>query len=101
MTTPETIDNHSHPRWNVATPSHPTEYALYVCICNGVTDRQIREAAAAGCSSVAELTMRTGCGATCGTCLDVAAALLEPARFEREAARFPVQMLDMDVSRAA
>ena len=50
---------------------------MYVCICNGVTDREIREVAAAGCRTLAELTMRTGCGATCGSCLGVAAQLLE------------------------
>ena len=50
---------------------------MYVCICNGVTDHQIREAAASGVRSVAELTMRTGCGATCGTCLETAAGILE------------------------
>ena len=50
---------------------------MYVCICNGVTDRQIQEAAAAGVRTVAELTMRTGCGATCGSCLDMAGGLLE------------------------
>ena len=49
---------------------------MYVCICNGVTDRQIREAVEAGCDTVAELTMRTGCGSTCGTCLPMAADLL-------------------------
>ena len=53
---------------------------MYVCICNGVTDRDIRQAAEAGCRTVAELTMRTGCGATCGTCLDMAADLLAAAR---------------------
>ena len=53
------------------------ERAVYVCVCNGVTDHQIREAAAAGCGSLAELTMRTGCGASCGSCVDTAAALLE------------------------
>lgn len=52
---------------------------VYVCICNGVTDRHIREAAAAGCRTVSELTMRTGCGATCGSCLDMAGDLLERA----------------------
>jgi len=57
---------------------------VYVCICNGVTDHQIREAAAGGCDSVAELTMRTGCGANCGSCLDMAAGLLEQARMTRE-----------------
>ena len=49
---------------------------MYVCICNGVTFHQIREAAQNGVASVSELTMRTGCGATCGSCLDMAADLL-------------------------
>ncbi len=51
--------------------------ALYVCICNGVTDSQIRQAAANGVRDVSELTMRTGCGATCGSCLDMAAGMLD------------------------
>lgn len=51
--------------------------AVYVCICNGVTDHEIRQAAAAGCASMAELTMRTGCGASCGSCVGTAAALLD------------------------
>lgn len=50
---------------------------MYVCLCNGVTDRQIREAAEAGCRTMSELTMRTGCGATCGSCVDMAAQLLD------------------------
>ena len=50
---------------------------MYVCLCNGVTDRQIRDAAAAGCRTMSELTMRTGCGATCGSCIEMATALLE------------------------
>ena len=53
---------------------------MYVCICNGVTDRDIRLAAEAGCRSLPELTMRTGCGATCGSCLDTAVAILEAAQ---------------------
>jgi bacterioferritin-associated ferredoxin len=55
---------------------------VYVCICNGVTDRQIREAVSNGCSSVSELTMRTGCGATCGTCLDLAGSMMSEMRAE-------------------
>jgi len=57
---------------------------VYVCICNGVTDRQIREAVQAGCDSVAELTMRTGCGATCGTCLPMAADLVAEYQAARD-----------------
>ncbi len=58
---------------------------MYVCICNGVTEQEIREVSAAGCRSVAELTMRTGCGASCGCCLETAAALLEELRAPDEA----------------
>jgi len=56
---------------------------MYVCICIGVTDHQIREAALAGCETVAELTMRTGCGSNCGSCLGMATDLLEQARNTR------------------
>ncbi|RNF82238.1 (2Fe-2S)-binding protein [Montanilutibacter psychrotolerans] len=63
---------------------------MYVCICNGVTDHDIRQAAEAGCRSVPELTMRTGAGANCGSCLDLASSLLEEARVRRE---LPLPML--------
>jgi len=65
---------------------------MYVCICNGVTERDIRQAAEAGCRSLPELTMRTGCGATSGTCLDTAAALLDEVRSIRE---LPLPMLQV------
>lgn len=70
-----------------------SRFAMYVCVCNGVTDHQIREAAANGCRSVAELTMRTGCGATCGTCLDMASDLLNEAREAQHVSPFPVPVL--------
>ena len=63
---------------------------MYVCICNGVTDRDIRQAAEAGVQTIAELTMRTGCGSTCGTCLDVASELLAAARPHDERFALPV-----------
>ena len=65
---------------------------MYVCICNGITDRDIRQAAEAGCRSLAELTMRTGCGACCGSCLDTAAQVLEEARAAREPVPLPVRV---------
>ena len=65
---------------------------MYVCICNGVTERDIRQAADAGCRSLPELTMRTGCGATCGTCLETAASLLDEVRASRES---PLPMLQV------
>jgi bacterioferritin-associated ferredoxin len=49
---------------------------MYVCICNAVTDRAIREAAASGVRTLAELTRRTGCGDCCGSCSDLAESIL-------------------------
>ena len=70
---------------------------MYVCICNGVTDRQIREAAAAGCTTVAELTMRTGAGANCGSCVDMAMDVLQAAQPVSREPLFPI----LTLSRAA
>ncbi|MEO6170486.1 MAG: bacterioferritin-associated ferredoxin [Lysobacter sp.] len=57
---------------------------MYVCICNGITDNDIRQAAEAGCDSMAELTMRTGAGACCGSCVDMASDLLNQTRALRD-----------------
>ena len=57
---------------------------MYVCICNGVTEQQVRDAAAGGCASVSELTMRTGAGANCGSCLGLASEILDELRVRRE-----------------
>ena len=59
---------------------------MYVCICNGITDHQIREVAEAGCRTVAELTMRTGAGACCGSCVDMAQSLLDEVQAARDLA---------------
>lgn len=55
---------------------------MYVCICRQVTDRQIREAAAAGCNSVKALGQQTGLGTQCGRCACMARELLREFRSE-------------------
>lgn len=50
---------------------------MYVCVCNGVSDRDVAQAKAQGCSSLDDLAMRTGCGTTCGCCRDFAQQLLD------------------------
>ena len=52
---------------------------MYVCICNAVTESDIREAVADGARSLAELSARTGCSNTCGTCAEVAEEVLSQA----------------------
>jgi bacterioferritin-associated ferredoxin len=50
---------------------------MYVCICNAVTDRQIREAARNGCCSLRELSAQTRCSTTCGKCARMAREILD------------------------
>jgi bacterioferritin-associated ferredoxin len=50
---------------------------MYVCLCHGVTDKAIREAAGAGASGLAELTAQTGCAGSCGCCAELALQILE------------------------
>jgi bacterioferritin-associated ferredoxin len=49
---------------------------MYICICNAVTDRQIRAAVAAGAASLDDVTMQLGVGAGCGCCRDAAQELI-------------------------
>ena len=56
---------------------------MYVCLCNGVTEREIRQVAEAGCHTISELTMRTGCGASCGSCVEMATQLLDEVHAKR------------------
>jgi bacterioferritin-associated ferredoxin len=65
--------------------------AVYVCLCNGITERDIQRAAAEGCSDMDTLTMRTGCASTCGCCRDVARQVLDEAR----SASFGLNVLPM------
>lgn len=49
---------------------------MYVCICNAVTDRDIRRAAANGAESLFELRDRLGVASCCGSCAEQAAEIL-------------------------
>ena len=52
---------------------------MYVCICNAVTDRDIRAAAQAGVTSFAQLQASTGCSDCCGNCESLARELFDEA----------------------
>lgn len=65
---------------------------MYVCICNAVTDHQIRQAAAEGVSSLAELSERTGCSDCCGTCAPLAGDILAEAIEQVRPRAFPLPL---------
>lgn len=66
---------------------------MYVCICHGVTESQVRRAADEGCRDLHELTMRTGAGASCGSCMDLAAEIISD--------QVKMRVLELPVLRAA
>lgn len=49
---------------------------MYVCICNAVTDKQIRHAVNDGASTMRELRQRLGVAGNCGRCACAARDIL-------------------------
>jgi bacterioferritin-associated ferredoxin len=41
---------------------------MFVCVCNGITDRQVEEAIEAGATSLEDLSAALGVAAGCGAC---------------------------------
>ena len=50
---------------------------MYVCLCSGVTEQQIRDEVCNGASSVCDLSARLGVGSGCGGCRSFAAQVLD------------------------
>lgn len=50
---------------------------MYVCICHGITDRQIRETLDRGAASLSEVQLQVPVGGCCGRCLPAAEQLVE------------------------
>ncbi|MEM1403702.1 MAG: bacterioferritin-associated ferredoxin [Pseudomonadota bacterium] len=53
---------------------------MFVCVCNGITDKQIRSAVASGASSVQDLKDALGVASQCGTCFDYAEEIIAETR---------------------
>ncbi|WP_097462085.1 bacterioferritin-associated ferredoxin [Mangrovitalea sediminis] len=53
---------------------------MYVCLCHGVTDRQVRAAARAGCESMRQLGRKLGVGTQCGRCTRMARDILRECK---------------------
>ena len=59
---------------------------MYVCVCNAITDKQIRAAAEAGTTDIWRLQAELGVATNCGSCMDVASEILAEYRGKRPAA---------------
>jgi bacterioferritin-associated ferredoxin len=49
---------------------------MYVCLCNPVTDRQIRGCVQQGARTLSDLQMQLGVAAQCGMCAHAALAIV-------------------------
>jgi len=49
---------------------------MIVCVCNNISDREIRQAGDLGITSIAELRKELGVGTMCGTCVSYAREVL-------------------------
>ena len=53
---------------------------MYVCICNAITDSQIRQAARSGVKDLQGLQQELGVATGCGSCREAATELLRNAK---------------------
>ncbi len=55
---------------------------MYICVCNGITERDIRNAIDAGARSFGDLQRELGIASGCGQCTQETKCLLREARRE-------------------
>ena len=53
---------------------------MYVCVCNAITDKQIRKAAESGTTDLWGLQAKLGVASGCGSCMEVASEILAEYR---------------------
>ena len=60
---------------------------MYVCICNAITESEIRDAADAGAEDLWALQAELGVATNCGSCKEAASEILSEKRQAREQVR--------------
>ena len=68
---------------------------MYVCICNAVTDSDIREAVDNGARNMKQLRQATDCGATCGCCREMAVEILQQTLMDNRKSRITLPVMQM------
>jgi bacterioferritin-associated ferredoxin len=61
---------------------------MYVCLCKGVTDSQIKEAVDAGATSIGQLRKCLGVASQCGKCGVAAREILQETLIDRSGNNF-------------
>ena len=68
---------------------------MYVCVCNAVTDSDIRNAVDNGVYTMRQLQQKTGCASTCGCCKELAVETLQQALADRRESQIKLPVLQM------
>jgi len=68
---------------------------MYVCVCNAVTDSDIRNAVDSGVCTMRQLRQKTGCASTCGCCRELAAETLQQALSDTRDLQFKLPIMQM------
>ncbi|MGB5488083.1 MAG: (2Fe-2S)-binding protein [Lysobacterales bacterium] len=68
---------------------------MYVCICNAVTDSDIRKAVDSGVHNMKQLSQATGCGNTCGCCREIAVEILQQTMAGNRESRITLPVMQM------
>ena len=55
---------------------------MYVCVCKGITDSQIKDAVCAGASSLKQVRKQLGVSSQCGKCGILAKQIVEQALYK-------------------
>ena len=65
---------------------------MYVCVCNGVTDKQIIKAAEEGASTLQDLSDELNVATCCGRCASCAKKVLREAHGRNQTYEQPITM---------
>ena len=68
---------------------------MYVCICNAVTDSDIRNAVDSGVRTMSQLRQRTGCANTCGCCKELAVEVLQDSLAATRESQFELPIMQI------
>lgn len=61
---------------------------MYICICNAITERQVKEAVDNGVSTMSDLQAQLGVATCCGACADTAVEYLPGGQYASEGSMF-------------
>ena len=63
---------------------------MYVCICNSLTDRQVRSAVTNGARNIREVYRHFGCSCVCGKCMPMIRTLISAHEPSSQDDAFPL-----------